>query len=754
MESIHIRQRLRPVRYLFLMKSDDFATAVRVASINTTLWGGIYNPIGLIEREEECAGLIREFDPDVIVNLSDAETPPPLAARYEWRVVKEGELIGEALDGSRRLSIGFGMWPLLHHIQEKALSTVPKVIMPLVEGGAAWRLWALFSFGSFEPVFQGEPAYQTSFQRFLKAEEVRLNPATSVSTLIDRVTPIQVTTYGLQLNGGSANFSSHIIYIGDHTNFVDLVEFWNLRATGRRVYFVPAATYRAHLDLIRAVALAGRYQINPQVENHADVQRAPSISVEDFNAISTWISEQGMPEVAARTWGPRWGVEIDKYVGDIHVSYLEGERGEELSLLQDGRLTPIKLVTPKYLSDWTSSKGDYRWAADLTMSGAFGVNDWTFSLPNEATVERLAARSFGMLGESRIGTRGLVVLRDTGSGLYMSPIRTTDVFAALFEQVGLRPSVSEPGRYADQIIRKMGMLQYDCRIFKLRGVRDVIGRLSNGSVLTKGNMHDIVTKVEPDQCGRNWRPELYQGLFVRPGDKDADFGKIFDLLLKHRVIRPGFTFKCPNCLAEAWYHVSEFSEDYGCRFCFTTQRVNFGSKKEWQYKADGLFQIPDSAQGSLAVIVSLWRLNEVSHTDEGRYVTSTKLVDSTGGAESELDYAYLRVGSLDTSYELVLGEARGFVDYDEGHLTTVRRLAAKFGSNRKICFAFSTLKDTFSESEKQLLKTLVDEGHKIIALTREELDPYSLFERFKAARNPYVHTFAELAANTAQLNLS
>lgn len=96
------------------------------------------------------------------------------------------------------------------------------------------------------------------------------------------------------------------------------------------------------------------------------------------------------------------------------------------------------------------------------------------------------------------------------------------------------------------------------------------------------------------------------------------------MLLEKRVIRPGFEFECRSCSKRDWYHVSQFDEEFTCRFCFTRQSVNFASLRDWQYKANGLFQICDSAQGSLAVIVSLWRFEDLAHSS-GRYMTSQNL---------------------------------------------------------------------------------------------------------------------------------
>src|SRR5207249_4184967 len=144
-------------------------------------------------------------------------------------------------------------------------------------------------------------------------------------------------------------------------------------------------------------------------------------------------------------------------------------------------------------------------------------------------------------------------------------------------------------------------------------------RLGDGSTLSKGNMYQTVMSETADEHGRNWRPELYRDIILRFGQRrPLDFGTMFDVLLEKRILRPGLAFRCRTCMKDDWYHVSEFAEEYTCRFCFSRERVNFGTGNEWQFRADGLFRIPDSAQGSVAVILSLWRFEHLGHSHHGR----------------------------------------------------------------------------------------------------------------------------------------
>ncbi len=757
MEAIHIRQRLRPSRHAFIVREGDFGAALQSASLNTALWGGIYNPIVLLEPAEEREGILREFDPDLLVNLTGAELPADLASRYQHRIIAADQLVRvNDRTGGRGLAFGFHILPIIRHVYEKEVRffTGPsRATLPVPDQVRGWPEFVTFVYGSFAWLPPLDQRFEESFVGGLRAKTPTLAAVTPLPNHEDHLLPLSFTAYGLRHLGGLANFSSHIVYIGDHLSLTDLIEFWNIRSTGRAVVFVPVAGYRAFEPVVRSVAERGHYPINEQVQNNADLQKGPSISEALFDEVCDWFDGLGVGQLPRRNWRPRFGMKADFYFGDIHAADVEASDGEEISILQDRAMTPVKLIPPPYLEESGLHSREFAWSVEITMMGGYLRPEFMFSFPHEPAIEPILRRSAsGMPGKVRLGRGGLVLLqewpRDT---LSLQPIRTDDVFNALFQQAGLEAEPSEPGRYAEQIIKKMGSIYGDCRVFKIRGVRDILDRLGDGSILTKGNMYGIVLSETPDQYGQNWRQELYQDLYVRSGQRQSlDFGTIFDVLLQNRVIRPGFMLRCGSCFKEDWYHVSEFSEEYTCRFCFDSQRVDFGSKHEWQYKGDGLFQIPDSAQGSVAAILSLWRLEDLAHF-EGRYATARKLAAKGSDRRYEIDFAYILVETFSTSYDLVLGEAKRFGDLTDEDVTKMAELADRFSG--KPYLAFSTLKDLYSDAEKVRLRALAERGYKVIAFTREELDPYWLYERFKSAPHPHASTLKDLSENTVHLNV-
>ena len=67
--------------------------------------------------------------------------------------------------------------------------------------------------------------------------------------------------------------------------------------------------------------------------------------------------------------------------------------------------------------------------------------------------------------------------------------------------------------------------------------------------------------------------------------------------------------------------------------------------------------------------------------------------------------------------------------------------------------AFSTLKGTYSDAERSHIRHLMNRGYRVIALTREELDPYDLHKRFRGLGRPYAVRLGDLSANTLEINI-
>ena len=758
MEAINVHQVLRPIRYAFVVKPDDLTSALTAVSINTVLWGGLLNPIVPSEPLDECLGLLAEFDPDELVVLTDEPLDVSVSQRFDGRITNRQSIVGlDDRTKKRRLLLGLRIPPLVNAFRGQnpnGFDSDMRVILVKTNLSDGWPEYVHFVFGGIGWLPPTDRGFEDIYTQGLEAREqaFKLDGIPPYSTY--GRSAISFTEYSIRLSGASANRSSHIIYVGDHKSWADLVEFWNIRATGREVLFLPVAAYDRFSAHVEEIGNRGHYPINPNVDNETDIQKGRSIPENTLKHVCAWIQSVTKQRLSPHTSPPRFGLSSPMYIGDIHVANAEAKRADDHTILQNGQLMPIRLIHPDFLEDDRLWPGVYSWCIELRLSEPFMNNDLMLSFPRSLSVEKIIRRYVMSSDRPRISRSGIVVPQDRiQEHLYFHPARTPEIFSALFQEAGLKAEPSQPGRYADQIIRKMGRLHFDCRIFKIRGVREILDKLGGGVTLTKGNMRDIVMSTTDNAFGVNWRPDLYNFLYLASSQKSEspDFSDMFELLLEKRIIRPGMKFQCRHCFAEDWYHVSEFDEDFRCRFCFETQRVDFADKREWLYKADGLFRLPDSAQGSVAVIISLWRLADSRSIGVGKYLNSTKLIHSESGSAWEIDYAYLSLESFNTSYELVLGQASRFGDITAAEVSKMRDLGHRIEPRPYL--AFTTLKDAFSDAEKRLLKGLLEDGFPVIALTREELDPYGLHDRFKDTPHPYSTRLIDLVINTSYMNL-
>jgi len=538
MESVSVYQRLRPSRYAFIIDEDNLDTALLAVALNTALWGGVYNPIVPIGPAENLAATLQAFDPDFLVVLSEAELPGELSERYCRRIVSRYDLTrADSRTGRRVLGFGFDILPVLHHVHQNEVrfSVQPtRAVIPKPEAVTGWQEFIGFAHGSFQWLPEMDTQYEELFRNLLHARNVSVPELTPLPDQETSLSPLDFSGHGLRLLGGSGNVSSHVIYVGNHLALSDLLEFWNMRATGRTVAFVPFANYQAFEASVRMTAAEGHYPINRGTDNDADLQRGHSLSDDSFREVCEWIATLGVGQLPQRRWSPGFGQETEWYVGDISVAEVEASSHEGFAILDGTQMTPVKLITPQYV--WRDPMSELRacWTVEVTLLAGYSKHDLMFSFPNEPAVERVVQRALaGGQGEVRLGRRGIVLqgLQDFGRpNFHLMPIKTRDVFEALFQQADLKIWPSQPGEYADQIIRKMGSLHGDCRVFKIKGVREILDRLGDGSVLTKGNMYETVTRAVPDELGQNWRPELYDDLILQHGQREPlKFSTIFDV---------------------------------------------------------------------------------------------------------------------------------------------------------------------------------------------------------------------------------
>lgn len=754
-ETISVTQTIKPNRICFVVDPDSKESCLKAVSINTALWGGIYNPL-ISYQDDSLLKIADAFSVDFIVNLSGKELPKPLQQKYERRFISEDDLTRSSSQkaGIKYLSVGYNILPIYRqiHREEIRISKEASRFSLMETTDPEWEPFVGFRFGTFSHLPEVVPSFKDWFLQSFAAKATAFDPSKESESHFDVFPPIGVTSQGISIFGNEGALSSHVVFVGDHKNLGDLIDFWTLRATGRKLLFIPLANFDKWTRHLQWLIESGSYQINRHLKNQISILKSKSISKEDFDQTCKWIVAQKMGELLIQTWFPKYLSETAHYGGDIKVMNLEIDSHEDHVFFDGENITPLKLISPHPLhSDFSSY--DFNWSTELRLSDFHSRSEYTLVTPKSESVEELLQQMFlsGADTPPKIGPSGpIVYCSGNDRNLYIHPLKTFDIFRAIFNDVGLEISISDPGRYVSQMISAMGgHLHFDCRIFKIRGVRQILHYLSEGTTLTRGNMNEIFSDTKSDQFGVNWVPHLYSDLRIQ-NRPVVDFSTVFEILTEKRVIRPGLKFKCSTCSKVDWYHISDFDESFKCRYCFTSQRTVLKSSSEWQYKADGIFQIEKSGQGSISVIPALWRVCHEADIHNTRYIPSFHVRSRDGEINVEIDYAVIATESLSTNFRLILGEAKSYTDIQK--TDRLRSVFQKLSCPTYL--AFSTLKDAFSPTETATLRNLVDDKIPIIPMTRLELDPYHLYKRFEKLPTNQRYGFERFSKNLIDLNLS
>jgi hypothetical protein len=287
-QALLVNYNVRPVRIAFLMGKPEQNVLQEIMSVNTLLWGGVLNPIVVLDGstcpterfpsytyDEGTVRLLKEFDPDVLFNFSSGEVPPHLNL-FKHRTFDRSSLQWNPW-GKGEINFFLEVWPFLSHYWREVHQFLKKPALEFAYSDLSTagdlKTYLSARFGSY-PNDEGYKVLADNFDAttFTYDEDFRKG-----FKLGQKIFPIGLTTFGLDIpNPGFLH--SHIYFLIDPTNVFDIVDFWNLRATGSRVFALPAPHYRDFEKSIVAFGEQGTYPINDSVMNHPTVVKARSVN--------------------------------------------------------------------------------------------------------------------------------------------------------------------------------------------------------------------------------------------------------------------------------------------------------------------------------------------------------------------------------------------------------------------------------------------------------------------------------------------
>jgi hypothetical protein len=734
--TIEARCNARPTRFAFILSYPDRATLFSVIARATSLWGGLFNPIIILDDStRKTAGVhytmlppdpyvrvqsdtLKAFDPDLLINYSGNPLPFELKA-WQHRTFPAEDLDWRPLNTNVR-SYFVDIFPILHDLWEKEFNGVasPRFKLKFIDKAEAEKsLFLAARFGLYS-----SDEYYEFLRKNFNAEAFSYD-ADFRSTRWPRDFQSLLGLTASYCRPTRQRVHSHAFFLLNPEDAFDVIDYWNLRASGTYLFPLTLENYQECANPIRDFGAASTYPINETVTNYPTIIKAPSIKDEELEAVRRWISEQDLVKsLMMMGWVPHYHKEVYGVVNEIEIDQLRGFAANSVGVLVDG-YGKIQGPTPSFLA---RDNVFGHWSMDISFS-TFRTPDACYRLPwlnsgCDALVSQRMGSSFGMEA-TRVSQNGIVTRHDGNSGdLRVSPITATEAVRSFLEGRDVEYlGTSSPGLALTRIIEMMDEL-YKCEIFQNLAIRETLEGLSTGKYL-------LATAVVGNVAKSLRGYKLYGEPATQPQICERAQG-LLSRAIEASVLRVGLVFQCSRCQRHNWYAVTDFDKHYNCKSCFSREETPRLDTTKWYYASDGLFRSANKLDGNMTILLTLAFFEQLLDHDINYAPSFEYKLD---GELHEMDFGIIASKMIRPDVEMIFGESKSGAALKEEE----RKKLKAFGERTGAYLCFCTLADDFEDTDKEFFKELYEAGIKIIMLPRFflEMDSFE-FSRFRSTNNP------------------
>jgi hypothetical protein len=584
--------------------------------------------------------------------------------------------------------------------------------------------------------------YERLFTGSLSGRRVPLPIGEPIPSIAFRqITPSQVAAYELEQDHFFQwNYAG--LYVGEVSDFEDLVHFWNISATGTELIFYDAQ-HDARLRGLKDLFLE-------ELTVHVLKRRPP------WDTIAMW-SKLGDRKIDL----PRAdiGIQLCRANEDfwsqktLRVPGMRFARKPVLAVLDEGRessTATFQLPEGPFLNDFSYH----------TQEVVISVRP-LIDLPSESSttfwvpfIPELNPYYMGnaVLTDARSETDGLGAISSVTTGdMTIFSLKKMELLETIFKTFGISARPSTAGRLATGLIRQMGGIQ-GCRVFKIPGVRQLIEHHGPLQSFTRSNAIQIIRQqdLETGKVGF----DDYENLFI----ESRSVGKltpsdVFTFLLKKEVFSVGLELRCPNCQLSFWLHIDDVATEVPCDLC----RIRFNitpelKDRDWAYRRSGIFGKEDHQQGSIPVALTIQQLDTaLALTRKKIWVTAMELTPTLATIDPcETDFIVLTEGFNDR-LQIAVGECKSRGEITEKDVSNLRKVADALPTERFEAFVIFSKTAPFTNDEiSRCRQAQSSAGLRVILLSDRELEPYFTYER--AAKefnvNPTAISLEDMARNS------
>ncbi|QWC87785.1 hypothetical protein [Cupriavidus metallidurans] len=750
MDTVRVNIAYRPLRICWAIKAGDMAAFREAVRLNYALWGGRFNPIVIVDREDRARAIVEAFRADIVCQLGTSEEAKAFADSFPHLIspfFPNGIFVGkgkdvraQVLDVQNAIASRLDA-PEWNQIKKRG----PRIYRwedsdPLADA-------FLIHFGAYPANQNIDIDYESMFKTSLEAAEVAIEGGSSItSEMFDHPSIAYLSRLGLRQHYSvQSKWGWPGFYIGDASNLDDLVAFWNLRACDVSALFVD----RNHIGRYAEIIPSWKKRISEQMshrrfhENHEYAvwwRSDRTESSDQLHELHTLIGDEPclMCAIDQHEWGG----------SALAAPLMHFGESSSLGVLSDNEQKPklsFGLSDRPYATNlWFHSQ--LLVASVDFIGGLHGRDDYTLDPPYIPELNEFYARAMHVhynllrIESQRIGI--VVDAHDADSFIYALP--TAELFKRVFEYAGFDASPSSGGLIARQLIAQLGGLQGG-RVFKIPGVRRLLKTHGPLASFSRNAALQLIGKRDPDNP--NARFSDHKNLYIEPRERGENLTptSVFSHLVRQGLFRIGVDLLCPSCQLRNWFPLDDLRQRVTCQMCgepfvATSQLI----EGEWAYRRSGLLGTERNAQGAVPVLLTLQQLDANLHSlsDNRAYSASLDLKPKNGqlGNPCEVDFAWIIPRGYPERTIVIVGECKdrgqaAVAGGDGGTINAIdienlRTVADSFPKKRFEVFILLSKLCAFTPQEIELARSLNYEHlYRVIMLTDRELEPYHLYER-------------------------
>jgi hypothetical protein len=727
---------LRPIKFAFLVDPADPKALREAIRLSLFLWGGIFNPLIPTFRQTPAnwsdippdppipqdivAGYVRLFDPDVIVACGDLD--PSSIPELQRGVVQAAEIIAPvAQDGVP--ACGVGLFEILSEVAEREFKFTRRdnlqVFVPSYTGDTEPFLAALF--GDQPPQAPG-----TIYEDILRRVDTH-RPTVAMDNFLDfhsgsYLFRHELCNFGLDIRRPRAERHDTIFYL-NHDDPLDVMDFWNLRAVGWDVLPIPKIISQTETAKTAAREFISNREDRdvqpPRVGNRVTILKSRSISQEDHRAFVESLRQDPSQIMLCQNWYPHMWDEFTHVRGRVRCSQLVAE-ARNIQITDETASLRIPALAPEFMAKIYRGRR-WRYANDLTIS-IYGSTDFRTAVipPDQQSVSRLFG--LGLSDQWRIGPGGVTFLGALDNWVVdLQQPDPRDVASSVLASKGWQKfAISSAGNIAYQMVRHLGG-PHAIGLLRSRLLIEYLECLSQGV-----GRYDLAETFFA-QMNRINESSLIKSEIPRLVRRYTD-AKIFTL---------GIEVQCPVCTQHSWHAADAIRYDIQCQRCLSQSSLPIHDPRtglKWAYKAHGPFAAPKRGGGSYSALLSVDFLSSFHHPATSTCLSFTAKSSSGRGIEADFMMFYRGSAFWESEIEWIFGECKTFNAFKQEDIDRMQVVADHFPNG---VIVFSTLRDQFSQEEKDILTPFVERcraygkldrpRNPVLLLTGTELFAGSLF---------------------------